>query len=318
LQNKTKITQNIYWQWVFRIIKWVVPFLIAVVLYKKFYRNASFSLSGFSEQLALLPWSFYAMMVIFSIINWSLETWKWKFLLRKLEPVSFKTALKSVMSGMAVSQLLPYRTGEYLGRLAYISDTHKLSAGVLSVAGSFSQLLVTMSFGIVAFVFIHPLQYPVYMPWILLVLTALLLSAYFLLPRSGLFSKIRLVEQLLSAFRLLSSQDLLRTLLLSCCRYAAFVLPYAFLARHYHLPASTAFSYTVMAVCCIYFLQTVSPNFILTDFVIRMSVPALVFSGSTQQVNGMEYVPGMLIYLFNIAIPMCVGAVILLLAKLRR
>jgi hypothetical protein len=105
---------------------------------------------------------------------------------------------------------------------------------------------------------------------------------------------------------------------MSLLRYVSFVVPYALLAHHFDLPAGASFVYVLVAVACIYFLQTVSPNFILTDIVIRLSVPALVFSGTMDSANGTEYIPGMFIYLFNIAIPMCIGAVVLLSARIRK
>jgi MFS family permease len=329
LQNKTKITQNIYWQPVFRTIKWIVPFFIAVVLYKKFYRNSSFSFVHFREQLQFLPWHWYVILACFSAVNWSLETFKWQYLLKKLEPMKFRTALKSVLSGVAVSQLLPYRTGEYLGRLAYVSDRNKINAGILSVAGSFSQLLITLIFGIFAFLYIQPVRHalramegqmpdPLYLAGLFALLLILLMAGYFYLPRIRLKKPVMFFDTFRSSLGLLDTRDLFSLLLISFIRYAAFVVPYTLLAHHYGLPAGSSLFYGFASVACIFFLQTVSPNFILTDLIIRISVPALVFSGSLESTEGMYHIPGMFIYLFNIAIPMCLGAVVLLLAKLKK
>ncbi len=318
MQNKTKIIKNTYWQPVFRTIKWIVPFFIAVVLYKKFYRNSSFSFVHFKTQLQDLDWYWYIMLTCFSVFNWTIETWKWQYLLKKLEPLHFRTAFKSILSGVAVSQLLPYRTGEYLGRLAYISDKNKLSAGILSVAGSFSQLIVTLVFGIMAFVYIQPIPFPLYVLGLFVALLILLIVGYFYLPRFDVLKKFKLIQTLESALHLLKTRDLAMILGMSFIRYTSFVIPYALMAHHFDLPVAASMFYGLVTVACIFFMQTVSPNFILTDIVIRMSVPALVFSGTMDSATGMEYIPGMFIYLFNIAIPMCIGAVILLLAKLKR
>ena len=318
MQNKTKIIQNIQWQPVFRTIKWIVPFFIALVLYKKFYKNTSFSFLHFKSQLQQMDGLWYLLLIGFSALNWSIETWKWQFLVRKLEPISFKKALKSVLSGVAVSQLLPYRTGEYLGRLAYISDRNKLSAGFLSVAGSFAQLLATLTFGVLAFTYLKPIPYPSYALGLFIALFVLLCVGYFYLPQFRRFKRFVFFEVLRSAFMRLKTKDLFIIFALSVLRYATFVIPYALMAHHFNLPVSSSLYAGITAVACIYFLQTISPNFILTDIVIRMSVPALVFSGQMEAVSGMEYIPGMFIYLFNIAIPMCLGAVILLLVKLKK
>ena len=252
------------------------------------------------------------------MLNWGLETWKWKYLVKKLEPMTFRTAGKSVLSGVAVSQLLPYRTGEYLGRLAYVSDKHKIAAGILSVAGSFSQLLVTLLFGIIGFVIIEPLPYPWYLILSFILLLALLLIGYFYMPQFKRLKTNRFFNAVREAFEPLDQKDFAVVLVLSVLRYASFVIPYALIAQYFDLPPGAGLMYGMASVACIYFLQTVSPNFILTDLVIRVTVPAMVFgSGSVAGLDN-AYIPGMFIYVFNVAVPMCIGAVILLLAKLRK
>ena len=132
-----------------------MPFLIALILYKKFYKNAGVSFEFFFLQFTSLPWYWYLVLIGFSVLNWGLEIRKWQYLICKLELQSFKVAGKSVLSGMAVSQLLPFRTGEFLGRLAYVRDDNKINAGILSIAGSFTQLLVTLFFGTLAFFYLQ-------------------------------------------------------------------------------------------------------------------------------------------------------------------
>lgn len=265
-----------------------------------------------------LDWYWYIILPAFSILNWGLEITKWRFLVNRLEPLTFKTSIKSVLSGVAVSQLLPYRTGEYLGRLAFISDQNKINAGILSVAGSFSQLLITLIFGIIAFVYIHPLDYPISFTISFIVLLVLLIFGYFYLPQFNALKNSSFMQTIISALHLLKAKDMLKLLGLSCFRYIAFLLPYAFLALYLGIGMQSTFFYMAAAVACIYFLQTVSPNFILTDIAIRISVPALVFSGSLDTINGVDHLPGMIIYVFNVAMPMCLGALILLLLRLKR
>jgi hypothetical protein len=47
-------------------------------------------------------------------------------------------------------------------------------------------------------------------------------------------------------------------------------------------------------------------------------VPALVFSGSFEANNNFDFLPGMVIYVFNILIPMLIGAALLLSLKLKK
>lgn len=318
MQNKTKIHKKANWQSVFRVIKWVVPFFIALILYKKFYKNNAITFEAFRIQFISLDWYWYLILPLFAIVNWLLEIKKWQFLATRLENHSFRTAIKSVLSGVAVSQLLPYRTGEYLGRLAYISDENKIRAGVLSVAGSFSQLLITLIFGLSAFIILHPLDYPVSFTVSFILLLVLLLTGYVYLPQFNALKNNAFFRAIREALQVLKKADMYRLLLFSGLRYLAFLIPYALLALYFGLGKNDTLLYMFTAVACIYFLQTVSPNFILTDIAIRISVPALVFSGSFDQINGVDHLPGMIIYVFNVAVPMCLGAMILLLMKLRK
>ena len=295
-----------------------MPFLIALILYKKFYRNNALTFDVFLMQLQSLGWYWFLFLPLCSALNWGLEVRKWQFLVNKLEPLSYKTAIKSVLSGVAVSQLLPYRTGEYLGRLAYVGDENKINAGILSVAGSFSQLLITLVFGLAAFVYIHPLDYPLSFTLSFAGLMVLLLLGYFYMPQFNTLRRLSFFATIRKALHLLTRSDLLRLLTWSGLRYFSFLLPYALLAMHFKVGDNNALWYLMTAVSCIYFLQTVSPNFILTDIAIRISVPALVFSGSFEAVNNMDFMPGMLVYVFNVLLPMLAGAFILLTLKLKR
>ena len=318
MQNKTKILKNVNWPSVFNVIKWLVPAFIALILYKKFFNNPNVSLETLREALVRLPWYWYPMLIGFSLLNWGVETRKWQYLVCKLEVQSFKTAFKSVLSGVAVAQLLPYRTGEYLGRLAYVKDKHKVNAGILSIAGSFTQLLITLFFGTIAFLVIQPFEVPLSFSLSIIALFVLVVFGYKFLPNFRVIRQSKLVLALKEALQLLKKGDLARLLAFSCLRYLLFVLPYALMIQFFPFTTLSSLWFAMLAVSCIFLLQTVSPNFILTDLAIRVSVPALVLHGSLDQSYGMEYVPGMIIYLFNLVLPMCIGAVILLSLKLRR
>lgn len=287
---------------------------ISIYLFNRFYYHYTFSFEQFLAYLAALPLSWYLILVVCSIVNWGLESYKWKFLVSRLEEIRYKDAIKSVLSGVAVSQLLPYRTGEYLGRLAYISDKNKIGATALSIIGSYSQLLVTLLLGFWGFCRFSGLIYPTYLFVIgLPILLAILLIVYFTLPGIKRFKDTKIG----TALSLVGSKDLVSLLSLSLIRYLTFVIPYAMLAQHYDLAGNWGFTHYFGCVMAIYFMQTVTPNFILTDIALRLTLPVAVFHFANRSA-GMEYVPGMLIYIFNVAIPMCIGAVILMLARIRR
>lgn len=318
MQNKTNILKNVNWQLVFKVIKWLVPTFIAFVLLKKFFINPNITSNQLINAIEKLEWYWYLLLPVFACLNWAVETRKWQYLICKLELQSFKVAFKSVLSGVAVSQLLPYRTGEYLGRLAYVEDDNKLQAGFLSIIGSFSQLLMTLVFGSIAFLIIEPITIPgnFILSSISLVITCLILI--FIIPKLRIVQHSKLYQALVVSIKILKLSDLFRLVGFSFLRYCLFLLPYALLALQFDLITDNNILTSICSIACIFLLQTISPNFILTDIAIRISVPALVFSGSLDTNNGTEYIPGFIIYIFNVVIPMCIGALILLSLKLKK
>jgi hypothetical protein len=323
LQNKTKIKDKSVWRTIFIAAQWIVPMLIALLLYKKFFKNTELSLPHFIMQVKALPLSWYVLLFVASICNWSLETYKWQFLIRKINPLTFGLALRSILSGVAVAQLLPYKTGEYLGRLMYVKTTHRLNAGLLSVIGSYSQLLITLLLGIFSFVYLEPIALSNTLLLSISLAVVLGFLFYFLLPGNhfkwlSTFLNQALIEKLRHVVRLTTLPELLTVLLISALRYLTFLLPYALLAWHYGLSMEASFLHHIMAVSCIFFIQSVAPNFILTDVALRLTVPVLVFSFGNMPISGLEYVPGLLVYVFNVAVPMLIGAILIMFAKYKQ
>jgi hypothetical protein len=147
---------------------------------------------------------------------------------------------------------------------------------------------------------------------LLLVLGYLYMPQFVPIKESAFFTAIR------EALGFLKRSDRMRLIGFSSLRYLLFVLPYALMAQWFHVGHENNLLFLMCSVSCIFFLQTVSPSFILTDLAIRISVPALVFSGSFEANNNFDFLPGMVIYVFNILIPMLFGAVILLSLKLKK
>ncbi len=87
------------------------------------------------------------MVLLLMLVNWSVETIKWKLAVQKIQKVDFFTAFKAVLSGVSFSVTTPNRVGEYLGRVLYMNEGNRLKAISLTIAGSISQLIVTLMMG---------------------------------------------------------------------------------------------------------------------------------------------------------------------------
>ena len=93
-----------------------------------------------------------AAVVLLMLVNWSIEATKWKISVAAIQPLSFKKALHSVLSGVSFSVSMPNRMGEYAGRVLYLPEGSRLKAVPVSIAGSISQLLITLFAGLVGLV----------------------------------------------------------------------------------------------------------------------------------------------------------------------
>ena len=99
-------------------------------------------------------WDLLAVIILM-IINWSIEAWKWKISIEKVQPVSFSRSFRAVLSGVSFSVSTPNRIGEYLGRILYMEEGNRLRVISLTIVSSISQLIITLVAGSVGLYFIR-------------------------------------------------------------------------------------------------------------------------------------------------------------------
>lgn len=98
---------------------------------------------------------FIVKLLIFSLINWSLEIKKWQFLTGYIQPVSYKEATKQSLISFALSLLTPNRVGEYgVKILFYEKKDYKKVLG-LTLVGNISQLMITLLAGLFGLCYVY-------------------------------------------------------------------------------------------------------------------------------------------------------------------
>ena len=98
-------------------------------------------------------WKFW-LVISLVFVNWGIEARKWQVLLKTMQPFNFFTAYKSVLSGVTLSINTPNRIGEYGGRILYVQEGKRIKAISLSIAGSISQLIITLVMGCCGLVYV--------------------------------------------------------------------------------------------------------------------------------------------------------------------
>ncbi|MBL0343487.1 MAG: flippase-like domain-containing protein [Bacteroidetes bacterium] len=84
------------------------------------------------------------------VVNWFVETAKWKLLLSRIQPVTWSRGFRSVLSGVTISVFTPNRMGEFAGRVMHLESGTRIKAALASVMGSMNQLLITIVAGGIA------------------------------------------------------------------------------------------------------------------------------------------------------------------------
>jgi uncharacterized membrane protein YbhN (UPF0104 family) len=100
-------------------------------------------------------WNLIVVMLLM-ILNWSIESVKWKLSVKKIQEVSFIRAFKAVLSGVSFSVSTPNRMGEYLGRILYMDEGNRLKTVSTTIVGSISQLIITLLMGCIGLLILLP------------------------------------------------------------------------------------------------------------------------------------------------------------------
>ncbi|CAN5272912.1 hypothetical protein BH09BAC2_BH09BAC2_01890 [soil metagenome] len=315
--------------------KFILGPLLAVWLFYSLYSQIK-QQPDLNESLQLIKkapfgsdaWRFW-LVIVMVFANWGIEARKWQTLIKGIQKLPFFMALKGVLSGVTLSLNTPNRMGEYGGRILYIEDGNRIKAIALSIAGSLSQLLITLSVGCGGLAFLITthrdaetiMGLSIFWLQTLLYLcacgTGILLLVYFRLSiimkfidRLPFFSKF---ARYLSVIEDFTSKVLLRLLWLSFLRYLIFVLQYVLLLQvlQVHITAMHAF----WLISVLFLVLAIIPSFAIADIGIRgkFSVALLgLYSTNTVGIIGTAFG----IWLLNLFIPALTGSLLILTTKI--
>lgn len=314
------------------IFKYVLAPLLAGWLFYSLYQQIKLQ-PNLYESMALIKeapfgsngWKFW-LVILLAFLNWGLEARKWQVLLKPIQQINFFRAYKSVLSGLALSLNTPNRMGEYGGRILYVKEGSRLRAISLSIAGSISQLIVTLIMGCSGLVYLLYFQtahsgpligLSVYWIRVLLFISAVFtgLVVLFFFRLSWL---IKLIEKIPSSKKFVeyinvleefTAKLLLRLLSLSFFRYLVFVLQYILLLQVLHVEIFWIDSFWILSV--LFLVLAIVPSFAIADLGIRgkFSTELLsMFSLNTLGILGTTFG----IWFINLFIPALAGSILIL------
>ncbi|MFN3940383.1 MAG: hypothetical protein ACK4IY_07330, partial [Chitinophagales bacterium] len=248
-----------------------------------------------------------------------IEAYKWKLLVSKLHSIRFVRSFKAVWTGVTLGLFTPNRVGEYGGRILYLPMRYRISGIVVSLIGSFSQIVVTACIGIGALVvfLLSANIFEPYIAWIIIsinfLLAILLVLAYLnlyifidLLKRNRFFRRVLPYLSVLNAFHL---SDYGKFAALSLFRYMVFSAQYlAFLGL---FGVQIGLGNSFLAVSLIFLAQTIIPSFAVAELFTRGNIALYFFGFYTDNVVGV-FAASTCLWLLNLILPAILGYIFIM------
>ncbi len=317
------------------IFKYIIAPLLGLWLFYSLYKqingqpNLQQSIDLIKEApLGELAWKFWIVIALV-FVNWGLEAKKWQVLLKTIQSISFFTAYKSVLSGVTLSLNTPNRIGEYGGRILYVREGNRIKAISLSIAGSISQLIITLVVGCggLAYLILQKdnsalvMGLPAFWLRTLLFLSCcasvILILFYFRLSwLIKIIDKIPAAAKYVQYINVLEEftpKLLLRLLSLSFFRYLVFVIQYILLLQVLHVEIPWIDGFWIISI--LFLVLAIVPSFAIADLGIRgkFSTELLGFY-STNMLGIIGTTFG--IWFINLFIPALLGSLLILSIKI--
>jgi hypothetical protein len=243
----------------------------------------------------------------------------------KVYAVPFLQAFKAVLSGVSFSVTMPNRIGEYVGRVLYLPEGHRLKTIPVTLVGSFAQLLVTLIMGVLGMIVLKKdllthfegstIWYQ-FLLYGLITIVILLLLLYFKVSGTvQLFKKwfksgrhLYLVEALGS----FNMQLLTGILLLSFLRYLVFLLQYILIFYLCEVGIEATLLAWLMSV--VFLAMAVIPSIALLELGLRGEISVKLIGIYTANTLGIT-VTTISIWFINLVVPAIIGSLLILNIK---
>lgn len=258
----------------------------------------------------------FLLAIFIASVNWGIESRKWQILMENLEFLSFGRSVKSTLAGATVSNILPFRIGEYLGRIVFIRPENHIPAVFNSVLGSSTQFIVSLALGIPSAYFILDKKHLYITNYaalsILLIVVVFAILFYFFRKKTK--SPKKWIQKLGDDIRKFKTLQILHVFWLSLLRYAVFSTFYAFLFIHFQVTDSFATAWC--SVASVYMLQGFAPSMIVTDAGLRTALPLFVFQAEAA-LEAPILTAALINYFFNILLPSLTGLFFIIVQKIK-
>ncbi len=268
------------------------------------------------------------IVFLLMLVNWGIESQKWRYIIRKIEKVSFFRSLQAIFTGASISFFTPNRTGEYIGRAFILDKASPIEGILITILGSMCQLFITIFTGTLAILVFVPRYMSdnkffsgnIFFGFVFLIILMdlflffLLLNVQFLsvLRDKLLRSRLKKFRKYLAVFSEFRTQDIIYVISLSFLRYLVFTSQFILLLKIFSVKVPLFDGIIITSL--IFFVITIIPTVTLTELGIRNSAALYFFGIYFSHSAGMpdSIMIGILsattlLWIINLAIPAVIG-----------
>lgn len=266
-----------------------------------------------STQIVLLTTVFIMM-----ILNWSIESYKWKILIDKKQYFTFRESFVAILAGISIGIFTPNRIGEIGGRVVFLKKGKRTYGVFATSIGSFAQFISTIICGLIGsilFLIFFKNQVPLTAIFnnlslsILVVFIIALLWAYFNVKKIfPFFARFRFLEkrqEQLSYLSEIRANELTRILTLSIFRYFVFITQFYLLLLFFNVQLT--FLEALASISLIYLVNTIIPTNTIAELGIRGSLAIFFIGMFSDNIAGILF-SAILLWIINLAIPSIIGS----------
>lgn len=295
--------------------------MLSYVIYHQIFakENASEIWENFLQNLTLDNIHWLIITIILIPVNWAFETLKWQVLIKDFEKLSFGKSYQAILAGITFSLFTPNRIGEYGGRILLVKPENNWKAVIATLVGSFSQLLVLLSCGILGLLFFIYLFLDIDQ-WIWLsiffigmLFTCLILFCFYnidlvipIVKRIPYAHKLRRFVKHVNVLRNYSSSILSSALIYSFLRYSTYTLQYFFMLQFFGINVSIIKG--LAGITTIYLLQTSIPLPPIWDLFARGQIALEIWGFSSDNEIGI-LASTFTLWVLNLIIPALIGTI---------
>lgn len=305
-----------------KIFSYALKVIIVILAFTYVYRQVSNNNNLKQFQLLLHRISsgqvtvVIAAVILLMLLNWLLESLKWKYLTRVISPVSTWKAVEAVFCGLTWAIFTPNRVGEYGGRVMFLPPRRRIHGVFSMIVGSLGQLVITNVLGVTALLwFIYKFKHlDIWLFYGLLTIAyfcvLFMLVFYFnirwivtLADSIGFLRKYHRFFDIMGRYHI---KELISVMGFCSARFFVFSFQY-YLLLHMLIPDMPVFE-MMMMVFIMFFIQSALPTLDLFDVGVRSMTASAFFAYITSQKLAVIAVVSS-IWFINLIVPAILGSV---------